>query len=86
MTTDLTGKVAVITGGGAGLGAAMGHAFAGAGAAVAVLDIAEPAAEATATAIGEQHGVATIWRRVDVGDPAAIEGRRRPGPLDLRRC
>lgn len=73
MTTDLTGKVAVITGGGAGLGAAMGHAFAAAGAAVAVLDIAEPAAEATATAIGERHGVATIWRRVDVGDPAAIE-------------
>ncbi len=72
MTTDLTGKVAVITGGGAGLGAAMAHAFAGAGAGVAVLDIAEAAAQATAAAITERHGVPTTALGTDVGDPGSI--------------
>ena len=69
---DLTDKVAVVTGGGAGLGAAMGHAFAARGAAVAVLDIADAAAASTAAAIAEAHGVPTTSLRVDVGDPASI--------------
>ena len=77
MTTDLTGKVAVITGGGAGLGAAMGHAFAAAGAAVAVLDIAEGAAEATAEAI------TSTARRAD--DLAARRRRRSCGDRCRRR-
>lgn len=47
---DRTGKVAVVTGGGSGLGAAMAREFAGAGMSVAVLDIDGPAAEQTATA------------------------------------
>lgn len=72
MTKDLTGKVAVVTGGAAGLGAAMGHAFAAAGAGVAVLDIAAEAAAETATAIAAQHGVATTSARVDVGNAASI--------------
>ena len=44
--TDLSGKVAVVTGGGGGLGAALGKVFAEAGAAVAALDIDEAAAGA----------------------------------------
>lgn len=72
MTVDLHGKVAVVTGGAAGLGAAMGHAFAAAGAGVALLDIAGEAAAGTAAAIAEQHGVPTTSLRVDVGDAASI--------------
>ncbi len=71
MPLDLTGSVAAITGGAAGLGAAMGHCFAAAGAAIAVLDIAEAAAERTATAITVAHGVATTAYRVDVADAAS---------------
>jgi NAD(P)-dependent dehydrogenase (short-subunit alcohol dehydrogenase family) len=69
---DLTEKVAVVTGGAAGLGAAMGDAFAARGAAVAVLDINETAAKATAGEIAATHGVATTSIRVDVGDAASI--------------
>ena len=72
MTTDLRDKVAVVTGGGAGLGAAMAHVFAGAGAGVALLDLDEGAAQATATTIADQHGVATTSLRVDVGKPESI--------------
>ncbi|MGZ4727278.1 MAG: SDR family NAD(P)-dependent oxidoreductase [Acidimicrobiales bacterium] len=72
MTTDLTGRVAVVTGGASGLGAAMGHAFAGAGAGVAVLDIDGAGAQHEAATIAGQHGVPTTSLRVDVGDPASI--------------
>ena len=86
MTTDLTGKVAVISGGGGGLGAAMGHAFAGVGAGVAVLDLDEAAAHETAAAIAEQHGVPTMARRVDVGDPASIAAAAGPVESELGGC
>jgi NAD(P)-dependent dehydrogenase (short-subunit alcohol dehydrogenase family) len=69
---NLTNKVAVVTGGAAGLGAAMGNAFAAQGAAVAVLDLNEDAAKLTAAAIAEAHGVETTSVRVDVGDAASI--------------
>jgi NAD(P)-dependent dehydrogenase (short-subunit alcohol dehydrogenase family) len=69
---DLNEKVAVVTGGAAGLGAAMGDAFAAQGASVAVLDINEAAAKATADAIAATHGVETTSIRVDVGDAASI--------------
>jgi NAD(P)-dependent dehydrogenase (short-subunit alcohol dehydrogenase family) len=38
----LAGRVAVVTGGGSGLGAAMAHEYARAGMRVAILDIDEP--------------------------------------------
>jgi NAD(P)-dependent dehydrogenase (short-subunit alcohol dehydrogenase family) len=72
-TTDLTGRVAVVTGGGAGLGAAMARAFAGSGAGVAVLDIDEAAAHAVASEIAAAHGVPTTSLRVDVADGASIQ-------------
>ena len=49
---DLTGKVAVVTGAGQGLGATTAELFAELGATVAVLDVDGPAARKTADAVG----------------------------------
>ncbi len=67
MTPELAGKMAVITGGGSGLGAAMGRVFAGVGMGVAVLDIDEAAATQVATSLADEFGVPTMAARVDVG-------------------
>jgi NAD(P)-dependent dehydrogenase (short-subunit alcohol dehydrogenase family) len=69
--SDEVPLVAVITGGGSGLGEAMALAFSAAGYAVAVLDIDEPRAQATAAAIRET-GRAALAVRVDVADPASM--------------
>jgi NAD(P)-dependent dehydrogenase (short-subunit alcohol dehydrogenase family) len=50
--TDLTGKVALVTGGAAGIGEACVGALAGAGASVIIADLALDAAEAVAASIG----------------------------------
>ncbi len=71
MNTDLTNKVAFITGGGSGIGEAACLALAQAGAAVAVVDYRELAAQAVAAAIVEAGGTAiAIW--ADVTDEEAM--------------
>uniref|UniRef100_UPI00272DEB71 SDR family NAD(P)-dependent oxidoreductase n=1 Tax=Methylobacterium sp. TaxID=409 RepID=UPI00272DEB71 len=60
------GKVAVVTGGGSGIGAATARLLAEAGARVAVIDRDDAAAQAVAAEIG---GLA---RASDVGDPGAV--------------
>jgi NAD(P)-dependent dehydrogenase (short-subunit alcohol dehydrogenase family) len=74
----ISGKAAVVTGGGSGLGAATARRLAAVGAKVAVLDINEKAAKAVA---GEIGGIAL---RCDVADPdgaaaALAEARERHG-------
>lgn len=69
----LRGRVAVVTGGGLGIGRAYALGLAGEGAAVAVADIAASAAEAVAAEIIGRGGRA-IPVPVDVAD---IEGARR---------
>jgi NAD(P)-dependent dehydrogenase (short-subunit alcohol dehydrogenase family) len=68
MADDFAGKVAVVTGGGNGIGAATCRAFAAQGARVAVLDRDASAAESVAGGIADRGGNATAH----VADRAAF--------------
>lgn len=68
----LAGRVAVVTGGGSGIGRASALLFAREGARVCVVDRDAPAAHATAQAIVEAGGTA-MARASDVGEPGAAE-------------
>ena len=77
------GKVAVVTGGGAGIGEAICHRLAADGARVAALDISLPAAQRVIKAIGD--GMAA---EVDVSDSAAVDAAIAGvecdlGPVDI---
>ncbi len=65
---DFTGKVAIVTGAGGGIGQAYAEALAAAGAAVVVADIAEDKAADVAAGIRDAGGSA-VSARVDVADP-----------------
>lgn len=72
MRLDLSGRVALITGAGAGIGRAIAQAFARSGAAVAVWDVAGDAAVAVADGLTKEGYTAQAWR-VDVSDPAQVK-------------
>src|SRR5271167_1868786 len=67
MTEDFAGKIALVTGGGNGIGAATCRAFAAAGARVAVLDRDAAAAERIAAEITGRNGKAEAYG-LDVSD------------------
>jgi NAD(P)-dependent dehydrogenase (short-subunit alcohol dehydrogenase family) len=71
MAQEIEGKVALVTGGGSGIGAAACRAFAAAGTSVAVVDLRYGAAEAVASEIQDAGGPA-IAIEADVVDEAAI--------------
>jgi len=80
-------KVALITGGGSGIGAALGRALAAEGARVAVADIHLESARATAEQVAAAGGSA-IALQLDVTRPeecrsAVAETERRLGPIDI---
>lgn len=77
-----TGKQAIVTGAGSGIGAALCRALAAAGAEVVCTDIDEAAARSTAEPLGAR------WARLDVTDSAAVQACvdevvARAGRLDL---
>jgi NAD(P)-dependent dehydrogenase (short-subunit alcohol dehydrogenase family) len=84
---DLTGQVAIVTGGGRGIGRAMALALAKAGAAVAVVARTEEQLAETVALI-KQAGGRAIAIATDVTDPQAVEQmasqvERQLGPVDL---
>jgi 3-oxoacyl-[acyl-carrier protein] reductase len=84
---DLTGRVAVVTGAGSGIGRASAHRLAEAGATVVCADIDGDGAQATADAITDRGDLADA-AAVDVTDRAAVDDLvagavERHGRLDV---
>ncbi len=72
MKLGLEGKVAIVTGGGSGIGAAVARQLAGEGAVVVVADVDEGAAQGVAAEIRSAGGMARAFI-VDVTDAEAVE-------------
>ena len=87
---QLDGKVAVVTGGGSGIGAAIARRFSASGASVQVLDLDLPAAKLVAGEISDQGQSATAWA-CDVSDQKNVDSvfqnilRGQPGIHGERR-
>jgi NAD(P)-dependent dehydrogenase (short-subunit alcohol dehydrogenase family) len=87
MTTELAGKVAIVTGGGRGIGRAVARRFAEAGAAVCVTARSQDEIDETVRLIGVAGGRA-IAVTGDVSDPDDVErvvstARERLGPIGI---
>ncbi|HWE36205.1 MAG TPA: glucose 1-dehydrogenase [Isosphaeraceae bacterium] len=85
---DLTGKVAIVTGGNGGIGLGMARGLARAGAAVGVLGRNEPKTTEASRAIADEFGVGTLPVLADVTRPdeverAVVEVADRFGRIDI---
>jgi 2-deoxy-D-gluconate 3-dehydrogenase len=85
---DLTGKVAIVTGGNGGIGLGIARGLAGAGASIVVLGRNEPKSRDAAKAIANAAGTATLVVTADVAEPkdvdrAVAETLDRFGRIDI---
>jgi 3-oxoacyl-[acyl-carrier protein] reductase len=81
---DLKGKVAIVTGGGQGIGKAVVLRLAQSGAAVAVIDVNEEQAQQTAGEV-RSLGVGSVALKVDVTDHAAASAAVKQVVAELGR-
>ena len=72
MSFDFSGKVALVTGGGSGIGAAIVHQLAKGGAKVVVADLDTKGAQSVVDAVQAAGGVAASFQ-IDVGEAAQVE-------------
>src|SRR5579864_9461791 len=71
---DFTGRVAIVTGGGTGIGAATALLLARYGADIALAGRTETTLAASAAAIEGETGRRCIWMRVDMREEAQVGG------------
>lgn len=68
---ELTGKVAIVTGGASGIGRGIAERFAAEGASLVIADVRDDLGEAAAAELSSAGGT-TLYRRTDVGDQAQV--------------
>ncbi len=84
ITTDLSGRIALVTGGAQGLGEATAHALAAAGANVAVADVQDGRGSKVASSLGTSHAFVHLDVTDDASWDAAIaETMQQLGGLDV---
>jgi NAD(P)-dependent dehydrogenase (short-subunit alcohol dehydrogenase family) len=69
---DLTGKGALVIGGGGGIGSAIAHAFADFGARVAIADLSPDTAQAVANSCQRNSAGIAVFRAIDVTNPDQV--------------
>ena len=80
MGHELSGKVAIVTGGASGIGRATVELFASEGATVVIADVAVEEGEALAAELGD----AVAFRRTDVADVDQVQALVDTGGGDIR--
>jgi NAD(P)-dependent dehydrogenase (short-subunit alcohol dehydrogenase family) len=80
---SLAGRVAVVTGGGAGIGRGVAQRLAEAGASALILDRDGPKGKETARLLAERYGVPTLSLAVDISDPEAVEAAAETAVAEL---
>jgi NAD(P)-dependent dehydrogenase (short-subunit alcohol dehydrogenase family) len=87
-TLDLTGKTAVITGGGGIICSVMAKSLASQGAKTAIIDLNKEASEKVAREIKEEFGIPSLGLSANVLDKSSLEESKRIineklGPIDI---